>query len=138
MLKTNPELEEKMNELERLCIEQGINIRITETIRSVDRQNELYAKGRTTPGNVVTNAKGSDYNSMHQWGIAFDVCINEVENAYNIEKLRQVGEIGKSIGLEWGGDWKDFVDMPHFQLAGYSIDELKTKYNDPGGFSNSW
>ena len=26
-----------------------------------------------------------------------------------------VGKLGKSIGLEWGGDW-EFVDEPHFQL----------------------
>ena len=28
----------------------------------------------------------------------------------------KVGAIGKSIGLEWGGDWKTPVDKPHFQL----------------------
>ena len=29
-------------------------------------------RGRTKPGNIVTNAKGSSYRSQHQWGIAFD------------------------------------------------------------------
>jgi len=27
-----------------------------------------------------------------------------------------VGAIGKSVGLEWGGDWTRLPDRPHFQL----------------------
>lgn len=35
----------------------------------------MYAQGRTKKGNIVTNAKGSDYSSQHQWGIAFDIAL---------------------------------------------------------------
>lgn len=136
----NPELSQKMNELVDICEKNGIPIKITESLRTAKRQDELYAQGRTVSGNIVTNAKGSDYNSFHQWGIAFDVCINDADNAYDIEKLKKVGELGKSIGLEWGGDWENFVDMPHFQLKGYEngIQELKDKYGNPGKFAESW
>ena len=27
-------------------------------------------------------------------------------------------EAGRSVGLEWGGDWKGFKDIPHFQYSG--------------------
>ena len=27
-----------------------------------------------------------------------------------------VGQVGESLGLEWGGRWKSGADMPHFQL----------------------
>jgi peptidoglycan L-alanyl-D-glutamate endopeptidase CwlK len=30
----------------------------------------------------------------------------------------KAAELGKSVGLEWGGDWKGFKDMPHFQYTG--------------------
>ena len=138
LLEVNTDLAEKMDLLVDKCKEAGLNVKITESIRSVTRQDELYAQGRTKGEKIFTNAKGSDYSSMHQWGIAFDVCINDVNDAYNIEKLKQVGEIGKSIGLEWGGDWEKFPDMPHFQLVGYSIEELKDIYGNPGEFSETW
>lgn len=137
---THPILKEKMELLQELCKQEGINIKITESVRTVERQNELYEKGRSTSGDIVTNAKGEDYNSFHQWGIAFDICINEIDNAYNIEKLKRVGEIGKSIGLEWGGDWTTFTDMPHFQLPGYEdgISKLKEQYENPAEFADTW
>lgn len=31
------------------------------------------------------------------------------------EKYEQVGKLGKGLGLVWGGDWKGFVDLPHFE-----------------------
>jgi hypothetical protein len=34
-------------------------------------QDKLYAQGRTTPGEIVTNAKG--HQSAHCWGLAVDV-----------------------------------------------------------------
>lgn len=138
--KVHPELEDKIERLIDLCSKEGIPIKITEDLRSVEKQNALYAKGRTTSGNIVTNATGKDYSSFHQWGIAFDICINEVDDAYNIEKLKRVGELGKSIGLEWGGDWTSIVDMPHFQLSGYEdgIQALKEQYQNPADFADTW
>lgn len=137
----HPELQKKIDELVKICKNRGINIKITETVRSVQRQDELYSKGRNTSGHIVTNAKGSSYSSNHQWGIAFDICINDRNNPYDAEKLKEVGMIGKSLGLEWGGDWKDFSDMPHFQLPDYgsNTDKLKSMYKDPADFyEKSW
>ncbi len=63
-------------------------------------------------------------------------------DARNIEILKKIAPVGKSLGLEWGGDWKSIVDNPHFQLkTGKSMaqlrqltqnadgDPLKVKYN---------
>lgn len=40
-----------------------IKINISETYRTQDRQNELYAQGRTKPGNIVTWTKQSRHTS---------------------------------------------------------------------------
>lgn len=101
----------------RLARDAGIDARITEGYRSFARQEELYAQGRTTPGNVVTNAKPG--KSRHNYGEAYDLAIfvrgkpdwNRPEGEWEM-----LGEIGKSLGLEWGGDWTSFKDRPHFQL----------------------
>ena len=145
LTEVHPELEMKMKNLVEKCAEAGIEIRITESLRTTERQDELYYQGRNENGDIidksiiVTNAKGSDYNSNHQWGIAFDVCINDKSDPYNEELLNKVGEIGKSIGLDWGGDWETFVDKPHFQLQGYDeVSILKEKYQNPGVFSETW
>ncbi len=49
---------------------QGVNAHVFEAYRSPQRQDQLYAQGRTTPGKVVTKSKG--YFSFHQFGLAVD------------------------------------------------------------------
>lgn len=130
------------NKLVSECTLQGYPIRITETVRTVERQDQLYAQGRTEPGNIVTNAKGSSYSSMHQWGIAFDICRADGKGAYNESGgyFNKVGQIGKNLGLEWGGDWSSIVDKPHFQLPdwGSSASNIKRQYGNPNSFAETW
>ena len=41
-----------------------IKIRIVQSLRTIEEQNELFAQGRTKPGKIVTNAKGgSSYHN---------------------------------------------------------------------------
>ena len=69
----HPTLQKKVVKLQQECKKQGIKIKIGECVRTVAEQNALYAKGRNgIPGPIVTKAKGTDYRSMHQWGVAFD------------------------------------------------------------------
>lgn len=37
---------------------RGVNIVITQGLRTIEEQDALYAQGRTKPGPIVTNAKG--------------------------------------------------------------------------------
>jgi peptidoglycan L-alanyl-D-glutamate endopeptidase CwlK len=41
--------------------------------RSTAKQDELYAQGRTTPGPIVTNARGGQ--SPHEFGLAIDAVL---------------------------------------------------------------
>lgn len=105
---------------------QGIPLALGETYRSVERQDYLYAQGRTRPGSIVTYAEGYKLSSYHQWGLAFDVFINQKGKEYDTALLAKVGQLGKAIGLEWGGDWLNFKDTPHFQYTeGISVNSLK-------------
>ena len=114
----HPRLQVLATKLMEECSKQGLIIKIGETYRTVAEQDALYAQGRTTPGNIVTNAPGSTYSSYHQWGTAFDIFRNDGQGAYNETGnfFGRVGAIGVSFGLEWGGNWKSPVDKPHFQL----------------------
>jgi peptidoglycan L-alanyl-D-glutamate endopeptidase CwlK len=97
---------------------KGIDLLVTSTYRDNESQNALYAQGRTTPGNVVTRAKAGQ--SWHNWRCALDVVpLVNGKAIWDDQALwKQVGEIGKSCGLEWAGDWVTFKEYPHFQYTG--------------------
>lgn len=118
------------------CAKQGLIVKITDTLRTEAEQNDLYNQGRTTSGNIVTNCKYP--NSMHNWGVAFDICRNDGRGAYNDSDgwFTKVGLIGEALGLEWGGHFKSFVDKPHFQLKQYGSTPklLKSKFSTPKNF----
>lgn len=138
----HPRLIELSKKLVSACRGQGLIIGIGESFRTKEEQDALYAKGRTAPGNIVTNAKGSSYSSHHQWGTAFDIYRNDGKGVYTDGDgfFKKVGKIGKSIGLEWGGDWKSPVDKPHFQLPdwGSTTTRLKRMYGTPEKFMDTW
>lgn len=96
---------------------EGIDVLITSTYRDNQSQDELYAQGRTRPGKIVTNARGGQ--SYHNYRVAFDfVPVIGGKAVWNdLALFRRLGKIGKSLGLEWGGDWK-FRDYPHLQYTG--------------------
>jgi peptidoglycan L-alanyl-D-glutamate endopeptidase CwlK len=104
----------------------GIRIKVISGLRTYAEQDVLYAKGRTTRGAKVTNAKGGYSN--HNFGIAFDVGVFE-GNSYLTEsaKYKAVGALGMDLGLEWGGNWTSIVDQPHFQLRPAWADGLSER-----------
>lgn len=138
----HPTLKAKGEELIRLADRAGIKIGITQGLRTIAQQNKLYQQGRNPKYDkngrripVVTNAPGG--YSMHNFGLAFDIVVYKADGSYDWNtdsKYRKVGALGKSIGLEWGGDWK-FLDLPHFQLSfGLSMAQLRAGKKPPGGF----
>ncbi|WP_088009177.1 M15 family metallopeptidase [Indiicoccus explosivorum] len=131
----HPIVAEKSQELIRRAEAIGIDAAVTEGFRSIERQNELYAQGRTAPGGIVTYAEGGE--SYHNYGLAIDFALLD-ENGdavWDIERdgndngerdWFEVAAIGKELGFEWGGDWERFRDYPHLQLTfGLSMRELK-------------
>ena len=102
------------------CQRQGLKVLITETYRSQERQNELYKQGRTMPGKIVTWTKHSRHTSRRAW----DICQNVKGQEYsNTTFFRRCGEIARSLGIIWGGDWST-PDMPHFEVdANWSYEE---------------
>lgn len=138
----HPWLQYKVGLLKKECAKKGLNLGIGECYRTVAEQNKLYAQGRTTPGVRVTNARGTDFKSQHQYGIAVDVFQNIKGKEYNAAFLKAVAKIAKSkkVGLAWGGDWKGFVDTPHFYLGkwGSTTKQLRALYGRPANFKKEW
>lgn len=99
---------------------------VIEGVRTTQRQQELYAQGRTKPGSKVTNADGVKNKSNHQakadgYGHAVDIVPYPVD--WNTtSKFRAIADAMKQaakdlgVKLEWGGDWTSFKDLPHFEV----------------------
>lgn len=146
--KLHPELQVCVNKFLEECKKQGLDVCITETLRTHEEQEKLYAKGRTEPGKIVTNCRG--YQSPHAWGVAFDFCRNKKGYEYDNTDgfFEGVGNIAKTIfdnteyDLFWGGDFKTFVDKPHIEMIKYlpnnSTKWLIEKYGTPEEFMKTW
>lgn len=69
----DPELQAKLARVTaRMKGETGHDVTVTETYRSQERQNALFAQGREAPGSVVTWTR----NSKHTQGRAVDVTLD--------------------------------------------------------------
>lgn len=112
------------------CKTAGIDILITSTYRDAESQNALYAQGRTKPGAKVTNAKAGQ--SWHNYRLAFDVVpLRNGKPVWgtsgeDLKLWKAIGAVGKSLGLEWAGDWKTMKEFPHFQYTqGLTLKDLQ-------------
>lgn len=106
--------------LDRALQESPHDFVITEGLRTVERQRQLLAKGASTT-----------MNSRHITGHAVDLYAwvdldvdgkVEFTEMANPRLLTQIADAMKvaagkeQVAIVWGGDWKSFKDMPHFEL----------------------
>jgi len=117
----DPSLQPTTQQWLDLCAAAKLNVRITVTWRSADDQGAAYDKG-------LSNAKAGQ--SPHGCCIdgkpasrAFDFAVFS-DGQYITDgtdpRYRQAGEIGKSLGLEYGGDWHH-PDWDHLEMRDWKI-----------------
>ena len=128
ILTLEPETLDKCVEFLNECFRKGIQLRVTSTLRTFKEQEELYAKGRTKGGQIVTNARPG--RSWHNYGRAFDIVeIKDRRAIWHNDNWDLIGRLGVEAGLEWGGNWRSFQDRPHFQNRnGMTLNEAYEKY----------
>lgn len=95
----------------------GMHVSLLSGTRTYAEQDQLYSQRPK-----VTNARGGQSN--HNFGIAVDVGIFDAKGKYLTGATRKEEKAYEDFGaavkasissLAWGGDWKGFVDDPHFQ-----------------------
>lgn len=89
-----------------------VDFTVTEGLRTLERQKELFAKGAS-----------KTMRSRHLTGHAVDISPlvgGKVswDWKYYYPMADAMKQAAKELGvnIEWGGDWKTFKDGPHFQL----------------------
>lgn len=99
----------------------GLDFYCISGFRSYSEQNSLYEHGRTTPGKIITNAKGGE--SSHNFGIAVDVALDSstdrgLQPMWNADDYEPLRALSLKHGLVWGGTWK-IRDCAHIQIPNY-------------------
>src|SRR5437660_3691972 len=101
--KVHPELAKRVTELIQALQAQGMQVEVVQGLRTFEEQDELYAQGRSKPGQIVTRAKGGQSN--HNYGIAVDLCpfVNGQPQWNDNHAFVRIGKEAENRGLEWGG-----------------------------------
>ena len=107
-----------------------VDFTITSGVRTLKEQQDLYAQGRTKPGQKVTNADGVRNKSNHQakedgFGYAVDLYpyvngqVDVNDRGGNLPRIAaHIKSVAAQLGyrVDWGGDWKGLIDRPQFEL----------------------
>ena len=102
------------------CEARGVTFIATRGYDTYGAQMALWAKGRTMPGPMVTNAKGGQ--SAHNFGLAIDFVRDldrskqGVQPGWKPEDFAILIEEAKKRGLHSGQGYKDY---PHISWPGY-------------------
>lgn len=115
-----------------------------ELVRVVKRADELGARFHITCGlrteveqhRLVKAGKSRTMKSRHLTGHAVDFVVAEPGGgvSYDHADMKACADIFKQaakecgVAIEWGGDWRSFVDTPHIELdrKSYPPDGTKT------------
>lgn len=111
----NRDLVRVVNRAADLC---AVKFMVVEGVRTLAKQREYFAAG-----------KSKTMRSRHLDGHAVDLAPlvdldgdGDLELSWNLKDFKPIAAAMKQaaaelkIPVEWGGDWKSFVDAPHFQL----------------------
>lgn len=123
---------------------EGFEPLIVQGRRTFAEQSALYAQGRfgdTRPR--VTNAVAG--KSYHNFGLAIDfvdvkggtLADTYDEADWKATDYERLAQLGRQLGMDWGGLWATFKDLPHLEwhpTYGASEAMVLSKWTNPPGF----
>lgn len=94
-------------------VDSPFDFSITSGLRTIEEQKVLVATG-----------KSKTMKSKHITGDAFDIAVFvDGKLTWELKYYKQVAthikKVAAKLGIPivWGGDWKSFIDGPHFELG---------------------
>ena len=143
----HPSIREEMSQIIQVCdfaLKGRAKVRVTQGLRTFKEQENLYAQGRTKPGWVITNTKPGE--SIYNYGFAVDICLIVDGKAVSWDNVKdwdndkiadwyECVKIFAKFGWEWGGNWKEFKGLSHFDKRGRNNwRDLITLKQDTNGY----
>lgn len=104
------------------------NFIVLEGVRTLAKQREYFAAGKSKTMNsrhLPSLARGLPALVSHAVDLAPMVDLDgdgDLDLSWNARDFKPIADAMKAaaaklrLTIEWGGDWKSFVDCPHFQL----------------------
>lgn len=96
----------------------GAQFIVVEGLRAIERQRELWRAGRSQTmksrhltGHAVDLAPMVDVDGDGDLDLTW-----QREHFFPIVDAMRASAAAAGILIEWGGDWKSFHDLPHWQL----------------------
>lgn len=108
------------------CHEAGLAVKAIVTWRSASDQDKAKASGLSNASAGKSPHNCCDVNGKPA-SKAFDFAVFDADASYvtngSDSRYRKAGEIGKSLGLTWGGDFHSFKDFDHLELSNWKQQE---------------
>lgn len=109
--KLRPDVRDNCKIFLEACKGAGLPVLVTGTVRDKEYQEWCFHQG-------TAKTKTPSFHAQEA-GLAFDICKNIKGHEYDdLAFFETCAGIAKNIGFEWGGEWKNFPDRPHFQWSG--------------------
>jgi hypothetical protein len=113
----------------------GYSVVITSGFRTFAESKKLHAE----------NAKNA-LISFHNMGCAIDINLTHDETNLSIKKASSLQDwkktglpdFAKSIGVRWGGDFKNYHDPIHFEFSKKSIQDIAAQGNKQSADNSKW
>ena len=111
--------------LVKICNEliKRIDFTVIEGHRSLERQLELYEQGYSQIDGITKKGKHNYLPSLAIDIIPYKKGHNPFDGSKESEEMfntlaKEFKKVANELGykITWGGDWKSFKDLPHFQL----------------------
>lgn len=100
-----------------------IDFTVIEGYRTTERQQELYKKGFSKIDGITKKGKHNYSPSLAIDIIPYEKGHNPFDGSKKSEAMfenlaKEFKQVAKELNIEvtWGGDWKGFRDLPHFQI----------------------
>lgn len=101
-----------------------VDFGVVEGVRTIERQLHLVAEGRSKTLNSkhLINEKTGFCHAVDIYPSGFSSVSDIPDTAWLSVRdamMRAADEVlPDGVTIEWGGDWKSFVDKPHYQIVG--------------------
>lgn len=136
--KLHPAIRDKVRAIRDQLQKEKIPFEVFEAFRTPERQANLWAQGRTKPGNKVTWV--GPWKSIHQYGLAVDFVLfidgqwKWDDSGDRSKWWDRMHELAKHHGMTPIFDSQGrLIEKPHVQLKGASGSELYQGKYPPGG-----
>lgn len=127
----HPSFRGKLERLIERASAEGLMLHVHEGYRSHEAQAKIPA----------SNTRAKPGFSLHNYGLAADLTFRDEKGRPSWDERhdwKRLGELGKDLGLTWGGDWKRLLDRPHFQhVPNDRLSEIRQLYQE-GGLARVW